>query len=121
MTVRFITPSMLLSLVCLAGVGTLHRGDSEGAVLVAGRSAGLIMRRIRPGCMADARALLMEQTLGAMAALSLQTLPSCQPEQPPETPRSEPIPSAVRQRPSMPALRQLRLQCVAHPLVLNII
>lgn len=113
MTVRPILTLTLLLLLCLAGLGTLHWGDSEGAVLLAGRSAGLIMRRIRPGCMAEARALLMEQTLGAMAALSLQPLPSCQPEQPMETP----LPESVRQRPSLPAARQPRLQYVAHPLV----
>ena len=79
---------------------------------MAGRSAGLIMRRIRPGCMAEARALLMEQTLSAMAALSLQTPPNWQPEQPMETPRPESVLSAVRQRPGLPAVRQLKSQYV---------
>lgn len=110
---------MLLLLLCLADLGTLHWGDSEGVALMAGRSAGLIMRRIRPGCMAEARALLMEQTLGAMAALSLQTLPNLQPEQPMEMPRPESVLSAVRQRPCLPAVRQPRLQYVAYPLVLK--
>ena len=42
----------------------------------AGKSAGLIMRRIHPGCMAEARVLLMEQTVTAMGALSLDALPN---------------------------------------------
>ncbi len=34
------------------------------------------MRRIHPGCMAEARVLLMEQTVAAMGALSLDALPN---------------------------------------------
>lgn len=34
------------------------------------------MRRIHPGCMAEARALHLEQTVAAMGALSLDALPN---------------------------------------------
>jgi len=72
----------------------------------AGKSAGLIMRRIRPGCMAEARALLMEQALAAMAALSLDAAPDAPP--PPAAPQpaaapaaAEPSPALARPTPSM--------------------
>ena len=71
------------------------------------------MRRIRPGCMAEARALLMEQTLAAMAALSLQALPNLQPEQPMETSRLA-SGSLIQ---GTPAVRQPRLQYVPQPLM----
>ena len=98
--------------LCLADLGTLHWGENENLMLMAGRSAGLIMRRIRPGCMAEARALLMEQTLAAMAALSLHALPGPQPEQPLEMPRSESGSPAQ----CIPAVRQPQPPYVPHPL-----
>ncbi len=65
----------------------------------AGKSAGLIMRRIRPGCMAEARALLMEQALAAMAALSLDAAPDAPP--PPAAPQPAAAPAAAGPSPAL--------------------